>query len=69
MAERMQEVNETSVALGDIVTKLSAARDAALAGDRARMDAWIGGAEKVVQWFAVDCRIVCESREGDRCSA
>lgn len=69
MAEQVREVNETSVALGDIVTKLSAARDAALAGDRARMDAWIGGAEKVVQWFAVDCRTICGIREGDRCSA
>lgn len=64
-----REIEESSVALGDIVTKLSAARDAAMAGERIQMDAWIGGAEKVIQWFARDCRIVCEMREDEQCSA
>ena len=66
MAEQMPEIWESSVTLGDIVTKLSAARDAALIGDRSQMDAWIGGAEKFLQAFSSDCRVICAEQEGEK---
>lgn len=69
MAEQIPELFESLESLGEIVTRLSAARDAAQAGDRSRMDGWIGSAERFVQAFNADCRVICEIREDEQCGA
>ena len=66
MNERMPELFDSLESLGEIVTRLSAARDAAQAGDRSRMDGWIGSAEKFIQAFNSDCRVICAEREGEK---
>lgn len=66
MNERMPELFESLESLGEIVTRLSAARDAAQAGDRSRMDGWIGTAERFIQAFNADIRVICAEREGEK---
>lgn len=66
MAERIPEMFDSLESLGEIVTRLSAARDAAQDGDRTRMDSWIGSAEKFIQAFNADCRVICAEREGEK---
>ena len=66
MNERMPELFESLASLGEIVARLSSARDAAKDGDRTRMDSWIGSAEKFIQAFNADCRVICAEREGEK---
>ena len=66
MNERMPELFESLASLGEIVARLSSARDAAKDGDRARMDGWIDSAEKFIQAFNADCRVICAEREGEK---
>ena len=66
MDERMPELFESLASLAEIVARLSSARDAAKDGDRSRMDGWIDSAEKFVQAFNADCRVICAEREGEK---
>ena len=66
MNQQMPPMFESLASLGEIVARLSSARDAAKDGDRARMDGWIGSAEKFVQAFNADIRVICAEREGEK---
>ena len=66
MAGEMPEIWESSVALGDIVAALSKARDMAQAGERIKMGDALRRAEKFIQAFDADCRVICAEREGEK---
>jgi hypothetical protein len=66
MAERMKELAESIMSLGDIVTRLSAARDAALNGDRGFMRGWLEQAETQFKAYRKDCEVICTEAEGEK---
>lgn len=69
MAERMKELFESLMSLGDMVTRLSAARDAALNGNREYMRNWLEQADTQFRLYRKDCEVICAEAEGSRCSA
>ena len=66
MNERMPELFESLASLGEIVTRLSAARDAALNGNREYMRNWLGQAETRFKAYCKDCEVICTEAEGEK---
>lgn len=66
MAERLAELFESLQELGDMVTRLAAARDAALNGNREYMRNWLGQAETRFKAYCKDCEVICTEAEGER---
>mgnify|MGYP000061449184 CR=1 FL=1 len=69
MAERMKELAESIMSLGDMVTRLAAARDAALNGNREYMRNWLEQAETQFKAYRKDCEVICTEAEGSQCGA
>ncbi len=69
MAERMKELTESAVSLGDIVRHLTDARDMAQAGERIKMGDAIRRAERELSSIRSDCEVICTEAEDERCSA
>ena len=66
MAEQMKELFESLMSLGDMVTRLAAARDAALNGNREYMRNWLGQAETRLKAYCKDCEVICTEAEGEK---
>lgn len=60
------EVTESLISLGDIVTRLTAAREAALFGRREYMTNWLAQAEREFNAFKKDCDVICIEMEGQK---
>jgi hypothetical protein len=60
MDRDMPERFESGVTLGDIVSRLIAARDAAIRGDSVSMANWLGQVKYHFDLFEKDCKIMLE---------
>ena len=60
MVRDMPERFESGVTLGDIVSRMIAARDAAIRGDAISMENWFGQVKYHFDLFEKDCKIMLE---------
>ena len=63
MVRDMPERFESGVTLGDIVSRLIAARDAAIRGDSVSMANWFGQVKYHFDLFENDCKIMLEENQ------
>jgi 2-hydroxy-3-keto-5-methylthiopentenyl-1-phosphate phosphatase len=67
MAGKMpKELFESLASLGDMVTRLVAARDAAICANREYMTNWLAQAEREFNAFKKDCDVICIEMEGQQ---
>ena len=67
MAGKMpKELFESLASLGDMVTRLVAARDAAICANREYMINWLAQAEREFNGFKKDCDVICIEMEGQK---
>ena len=61
-----KEMFESLGSLGDMVTRLVAARDAAICANRKYMADWLAQAEREFNAFKKDCDVICIEMEGQK---
>lgn len=62
--DKIKEQFDSNLCLGDMLTKLLAARDAALEGDVQRMNGWLMQAHRELKGFEQDLKVIVFEREG-----
>ena len=61
--DKIKEQFDSTLCLGDMLSKLVAARDAAIEGDAKRMNGWLNQALRELKGFEQDLKVILFERE------